>query len=198
LGKLLLLLWLWWWCADDNAVVVVDDSAVVVVILWLSLWLSCGCLFEEDALTLLFSFCHHQPPPTTTTTTTTHHHHRGVICFMGIIYESGPIQNFIAFFICGLPGGLDYLMLFGVKQGYFEKLDEKQWNARINVWVRSPGLMACCCFLYIAALYGPAESLCSSNKPVLFIAGILVFLNGQYYMQVVVGNTFRKVTSYSS
>ena len=89
-------------------------------------------------------------------------------------------------------------MLFCVKQGIIKKFDEKKWNARINVWVRSPGLMACVCFIYIASLYGPSESLCTRNKPVIFIIGVLVFLNGQYYMQVVVGNTFRKVTSYSS
>lgn len=121
-----------------------------------------------------------------------------VICTVGIVFVVGPIQNFIAFFICGLPGALDYAMLFGVKQGYVEKTDEKMWNARINVWVRSPGLMSCCCFLYVASLYGIEESLCTRNKSIISVIGALVFLNGQYYMQVVVGNTFRKVQRYSS
>ena len=58
--------------------------------------------------------------------------------------------------------------------------------------------MCCVVFIYIASLYGVDSSLCSRNKWVAFFMAALVFLNGQYYMQVVVGNTFRKVTSYNS
>ena len=122
----------------------------------------------------------------------------GVISGVGMTYYSGPLQNLVAMFICGLPGGVDYLLLVLVKYGYVPKLKEKSYNARINVWLRSPGLMLCAAFMYVAMLYGQEDSTCSQNKYKTAITAALIFLNGQYYMQVVVGNTFRKNEQYNS
>ena len=122
----------------------------------------------------------------------------GCICTVGCLFRSGPLQNFLAFFICGLPGGLDFLMLFFVKHGYLDKLSEKGWNTRINVWLRSPGLMCSCVFIYVSSLYGQSESLCKKYPLVAVFMACLVFLNGQYYMQVVALNAARKVRGYSS
>ena len=41
--------------------------------------------------------------------------------------EQGPLMNFNHFFMCGVPGGLDYAMLF-VKHGWMSPLREKQYN----------------------------------------------------------------------
>lgn len=122
----------------------------------------------------------------------------GVISGVGMIYRSGPLQNLVAMFICGLPGGVDYILLVCVKYGFVPKLEEKKWNARINVWLRSPGLMLCSAFMYVAMMYGQNESTCSQNKFKTCLTAALIFLNGQYYMQVVVGNTFRKDEKYNS
>lgn len=75
----------------------------------------------------------------------------GSICSVGMLYESGPLQNFIALFICGLPGGLDYIMLVMVKMGKMLPKREKVLNARINLWLRAPGLTASTLFVYITA-----------------------------------------------
>jgi hypothetical protein len=48
-------------------------------------------------------------------------------------YCVGPLQNAVGFFICGLPGGIDYAMLAAVKEGLLASRDEKVWNARIQV-----------------------------------------------------------------
>jgi hypothetical protein len=122
----------------------------------------------------------------------------GLIGSAGIIFTTGVIQNFIAFFICGLPGGLDYIMLVLVKLKKINYEDEKVWNSRINVWVRSPGLMASALLIYISSLYGDPESPCRSRPILAIFAAFLIFFNGQYYSQVVVGNTFRKVKTYNS
>ena len=116
----------------------------------------------------------------------------GIICPLGLFFDPGPIQNMVGFFICGLPGGLDYGMLALVKMGVMDSFTEKAWNARINVWMRSPGLLlaACCCFL---GRFDENAPLDAKNRVPWFVAvvcGVLCFLNGQYYMQVVVGNTF--------
>ena len=122
----------------------------------------------------------------------------GIICPVGICFRSGPLLSMAAFFICGLPGGLDYLMLFLVKQGKLDRLTEKGMNTRINVWLRSPGLMFTVVFIYIASKYGAEDSLCRKNYVIAGFMAVLFFLNGQYYMQVVALNTARKVRTYSS
>ena len=122
----------------------------------------------------------------------------GIVGPVGIAFDTGPLQNFVAFFICGLPGALDYIMLTLVKLKKISKYDEKVWNARINVWIRSPGLTIAACFIYLGILYGDEESRCKKMPVLAFATAALILINGQYYSQVVVGNTFRTVQRYNS
>ena len=114
----------------------------------------------------------------------------GVICSLGFMYEIGTIQNTIGFFMCGLPGFIDYAMLACVKTKRLSPVTEKVWNARINVWLRSPGLLFCafCCFYAT-----PPDGFQSHT---FILVGILCLLNGQYYMQVVVGNTYLRIKEF--
>jgi uncharacterized membrane protein YdcZ (DUF606 family) len=98
-------------------------------------------------------------------------------------------------FLSGLPGGLDYCMLAAVKHGHLSITTEKKWNARINVWIRAPGCVMAACYLYVSILAAP--EIAWQNKMVACIIAPLTCINGLYYMQVVVGNTFRKAPEYS-
>ena len=49
----------------------------------------------------------------------------------------------------GVPGGIDYAMLFAVKHGWMKPLDEKKVNAAVNVWVREPALVCTATLGYI-------------------------------------------------
>jgi hypothetical protein len=62
----------------------------------------------------------------------------GTLVPIGLI-SPNPIVNVFCFFLSGLPGGIDYVMLALVKHGKLSREVEKIWNARINVWLRSPG-----------------------------------------------------------
>ena len=119
----------------------------------------------------------------------------GTLVPIGVI-SPNPIVNVFAFFLSGLPGGIDYLMLALVKHELMSRGVEKIWNARINVWLRSPGCMAAAGIMFMAIKYGP-ESICSNNPGMGVVLSLLIFFNGQYYAQVVVGNTYRKVEEYS-
>lgn len=55
--------------------------------------------------------------------------------------EVGPLMNFNNAFMCGVPGGLDYILLFCVKEGWMKPLMEKRFNSMINVWMRAPFLV---------------------------------------------------------
>ena len=110
----------------------------------------------------------------------------GGIGGVGLVNPASPIGNALAFFICGLPGGIDYGMLAAVKEGLLSSDREKLLNTKLNVWCRSPGLTMVAYAIYIgwrqhkpAPISGPAATLVAA----------LAFLNGQYYMQKVVANT---------
>ena len=149
----------------------------------------------------------------------------GLICPMGMFFVTGPVQNLVAFFICGVPGGLDYAMLALVKMRRMNRFAEKKWNSRVNVWMRSPGLLLAAFCLLMARFdeNAPADVVRRIPAAVCIGGAALCVLNGQvrhssspfllpsssssprltappscarlasppqYYMQIVVGNTF--------
>ena len=115
----------------------------------------------------------------------------GVICSMSLFFTVGPGMGLFAFFVCGFPGGLDYLMLALVKLGRMASNTEKRWNARIMTWVRAPGCCLITFMFYVAILYGPRK-ITGPEMVAAVLAAILCFVNGQYYMQKVVGNAYEK------
>ena len=66
-------------------------------------------------------------------------------------YDSfyGPMVDVMNFFSCGLPGGLDYAMLFAVKHGWMASITEKKYNSTINNWLRAPGIIFTCGIVYV-------------------------------------------------
>lgn len=101
--------------------------------------------------------------------------------------EMGHLMNFNHFFMCGVPGGLDYAMLFAVKHGWMDPLDEKKFNSAINVWVREPALV-------VTAAYGYLQIHLQGQSFSGWVTAIRVFLcllatwNGLFFMERVVGN----------
>jgi hypothetical protein len=75
------------------------------------------------------------------------------IALPGQVYRWGPLSNFQAFFISGLPGGIDYLLLGLQKVGMLNHMTEKRVNANLNT-VRGlrPLLEARCESLAISSL----------------------------------------------
>nr|QBK91474.1 MAG: hypothetical protein LCPAC302_00940 [Pithovirus LCPAC302]QBK91551.1 MAG: uncharacterized protein LCPAC302_01710 [Pithovirus LCPAC302] len=94
------------------------------------------------------------------------------------IWDWGYGANFLIFFICGLPGGLDYIMLACVKHGYLSKIKEKRWNRYLNTWIRSPGCIASACSIWVNWMAGNTNHIPVLVKIVMIL---LVISNGQYY-----------------
>ncbi len=102
-----------------------------------------------------------------------------------LIWDWGYSTNFLLFFICGLPGGLDYLMLAAVKHGYIKKISEKRINKLLNVWCRGPGCIAAACLIWINWMSGQTGHIPSWVKVVIILLSIA---NGQYYSRRVVAS----------
>jgi len=62
----------------------------------------------------------------------------GIVVPITFQYARGTIVDYCLFFINGLPGGIDYFMLFLIKNNWCERTTEKRVNAALNTWCRTP------------------------------------------------------------
>ena len=51
------------------------------------------------------------------------------------------LSNTLLFFVCGLPGGIDYYNMYRVYQGQLPSILEKKYNSWLNIYVRAPGIL---------------------------------------------------------
>jgi hypothetical protein len=111
-------------------------------------------------------------------------HHFVMCSLLGIpLYVQGhemfAYTNFILFFTCGLPGGIDYYNMYRVYTDALSVKAEKRINVRLNMWLRSPGILFGCSVLWLNMLRGTTS----------FFYGLPVILaliwNAQYFAQEV-------------
>lgn len=103
--------------------------------------------------------------------------------------EVGHLTNFNHFFMCGVPGGADYAMLFAVKHGWMDPLSEKRWNSAVNVWVREPALVVVATLGWLQLHVQKDDEL--QHWGVGAVRVLLMALaawNGLFFMERVVGN----------
>lgn len=103
--------------------------------------------------------------------------------FPGQYFDWGALGNVQAFFISGLPGGIDYYLL-SLK---VDKLLQKQISANLNIWCRMPGLIMCFIMLYESLLYKSDDAI---FPPTFFclVQLILPPYNALYYCKQAVAN----------
>jgi hypothetical protein len=115
-------------------------------------------------------------------------HHILMICFalpIPLIYESHTLIGYSLFFTTGLPGGIDYALLFAVRNNLLNKMTEKKINSWLNTWIRSPGCISNALIVTIS-LFGQNINPLSFEFLIKLMPGLLVFWNGQYFMRQVV------------
>jgi hypothetical protein len=120
--------------------------------------------------------------------------HHGTMIFLalpiGIYVPAGTLLGYSLFFTTGLPGGIDYLLLFGVRNGWLDRLLEKKVNRWLNIWIRSPG----CVSMATATILHMAQSGNSVwIKGLSLIPAALNYWNGQYFMDQVVVDWARQM-----
>ena len=96
------------------------------------------------------------------------------------------------FFMCGLPGGIDYLLLTMEKYNLISTITEKRINCFLNLCLRLPGQFICSTFLIIHLIN---SNLFFEN---IFFYYIIIFgmclhtINSIYYADLVVRNYEQK------
>eukprot|EP00290_Baffinella_frigidus_P019866 CAMPEP_0180220320 /NCGR_PEP_ID=MMETSP0987-20121128/19043_1 /TAXON_ID=697907 /ORGANISM="non described non described, Strain CCMP2293" /LENGTH=256 /DNA_ID=CAMNT_0022181191 /DNA_START=209 /DNA_END=979 /DNA_ORIENTATION=- len=111
----------------------------------------------------------------------------GIAGSMSYFIRWGRVCNGMNMFVCGLPGGLDYVLLTGVKWGWIEKMTEKRLNMWLQTAIRWPGI-----FLMLHSSVASKIKLGDASSvgwiPIATVFALHGF-NGIYYAQKVTGNT---------
>ena len=108
-----------------------------------------------------------------------------IVGIIGEVYVKGPIINYFLFFLCGLPGGLDYYLLTLNKYNLISRITEKKINVNLNMWIRLPGVLFGCNTCYYYLIYD------NNLKYNLYASLIIIFLNmynSIYFATLVVKN----------
>jgi len=107
-------------------------------------------------------------------------HHLIMLSFNGIsvYYFRNKAQAASAFFLSGLPGLIDYFMLWCVKMKFIPSILEKKVYLYLTTYIRSPGaiIVTYTSLPYILQIKSWPMFLYSS------LLVLLIFWNGQYYM----------------
>ena len=112
----------------------------------------------------------------------------GLVGGIGCTVPWGYILNLMNFFICGLPGGIDYVLLFLVKAGLLKKLTEKRVNSQLNLMIRWPGI-AISSYIAVMAKFNAGSAPIPGWLPIFSVV-LLHSLNASYYCQKVIGNYY--------
>jgi hypothetical protein len=120
----------------------------------------------------------------------------GIALPIGAYLPSSTLVGYSLFFSTGLPGGIDYALLFGVRNNWLAPLKEKRINNWMNVWIRSPGCSSHAAFT-IAYCFMMSQGNYGSIFWLSLVPAALMYWNGQYFMnQVVVDYTRRSERSF--
>lgn len=110
-------------------------------------------------------------------------HHTLMVGICGTLcYKLRSILSSLAlFFLSGLPGGIDYFLLYLVKKNVLKSIVEKRMYTILSAYLRSPG----CVLTTLIGMNGVFNYYYSEEYYRLFIllsTLSLIFWNGQYYL----------------
>ena len=106
---------------------------------------------------------------------------------IGCYNRAGSFLNHSLFFLTGLPGMIDYFLLFLVRNNYIERLTEKKINKQLNLWIRNPGCIAHTT-LTIIAYNKYYDTFTYFQRYTILTSALLVYWNGIYFMEQVVSD----------
>ena len=110
-----------------------------------------------------------------------------VVIPISVNMNVGCLLGLGLFFITGLPGGIDYLLLFLVRNKIIDKILEKKVNTYLNIWVRCPG-----CIIHSTMSIMVLIKIAPTLSYINLIGGVcctsIIFWNGIYFMNQVVQN----------
>ena len=77
--------------------------------------------------------------------------------------------NYSLFFLCGLPGCIDYYCMHLCYSKRMKRLDEKSINTWLNTWVRAPGILYAAFFVYRQHMNGMLDLFYTAAVVITFV-----------------------------
>ena len=115
--------------------------------------------------------------------------HHIVTVFMtgstALLIPNGTTTSAINFIMCGLPGGLDYILLVLYKYGTINALTEKNINRWLNLLIRMPGMMLVSWYIFLNVYSG---NIIWRDYLLMIISSLIMTINSIYYCNKTVGN----------
>lgn len=102
-----------------------------------------------------------------------------------ILFYYNKLLNACNFFICGLPGLIDYACLTAVKHNKMNRLTEKKINSFLNIYLRQPGMLYVLFMNYICFRYNHDKY---THKWINFIGPPILFWNANFFSYEAVYN----------
>lgn len=102
---------------------------------------------------------------------------------VALFFNWGPAVNAIFFFMSGLPGGIDYVLLTLVKCRFIPDTTEKRVNFFLNLCLRMPGLLIVSSFSYAGLVHSGISGPLFALSTLCFSLNIW---NGVYFCHRVV------------
>ena len=99
-------------------------------------------------------------------------------------FPVSTICNYLLFFLSGLPGGIDYVLLVLTTFDVIDKLQEKKINSFLNAYFRGPFVVVGAYIVYLNYINGRIPA----NNLVLLFALSGLLWNAQYFTYRVIFN----------
>lgn len=102
----------------------------------------------------------------------------------GMLFDWGCVHNWLALFVCGVPGAVDYLLLGCQRMDRMTRWDQKRIAANLNVWLRAPGVLVAVGVSYSSYMRGD----CRAPTPALLAQFVFMTANVLFYAKQSVVN----------
>lgn len=110
----------------------------------------------------------------------------GIALPLTLLFYHNNLIGHSFFFINGLPGGIDYLLLFMVRNNIIDRMIEKKVNLYINLWLRCPGCISTVSLIICEIVN--TNTLLYYQLVSSIIITCTIYWNGIYFMEKVVSN----------
>jgi hypothetical protein len=104
-----------------------------------------------------------------------------LVGYSSLLVCNEKMINYILFFICGLPGGIDYYLLSLEKYNIINKLFEKKINIYLHMCIRLPGILFGAFIVYLNLIYNPYKNYNYCENIILLLIMILNCINAIYF-----------------
>tara|TARA_B100001287_G_C22637790_1_gene508505 strand:- start:843 stop:1316 length:474 start_codon:yes stop_codon:yes gene_type:complete len=112
----------------------------------------------------------------------------GIALPLSMATHAGCLLGHSLFYLSGLPGMIDYFLLFLTRNKIIKRIVEKSINSNLNLWLRCPGCIAHSTLTLVGFNMLEDHQLSAYGRNTSIITAIIVFWNGIYFMNQVVVN----------